>query len=136
MVTWRQSIDFLRCNPRFHGKARDDGVILDEAPGQVLFGILRAVFLVDLPHIAEKPQPFILVSTLKPVANARLQRSDKKLGLYRLRQQHTEFFHANSIIRGCFLVPDFDDHGVFYAGDTVDTDMFLRLRSILGEDDD
>jgi hypothetical protein len=40
------------------------------------------------------------------------------------------FISVRSICRGAFLVPENSNHGDYLVVDVVDTDMFLRIRSM------
>lgn len=58
---------------------------------------------------------------------------DRNLGLTRLRARplaSSEFISLQSIVRGALLVPDYDNNGDFFLVDLVDTDMFLRAKSL------
>lgn len=58
---------------------------------------------------------------------------DRDLGLTRLRARplaSSEFISLQSIVRGALLVPDYDNNGDFFLVDLVDTDMFLRAKSL------
>ena len=59
-------------------------------------------------------------------------RKDKDLELLRVRVRprvQAEFISLHSVIRGALLIQDFDSDSDYFVVDTVDTDMFLRLRS-------
>lgn len=137
VVTWKQTTDYLRCNPSFHGRSRHDGVIVNEDNASVSFGLLRFVFVCDIAHLAPTSRiPLVLIQSLDAPIGAR-KAKDKDLGLFRLRSpQHSIYriIPARSIIRGAYLVEDPVTRGDFFAVDTVDTDMFLRLKSIFQPD--
>lgn len=44
-----------------------------------------------------------------------------------------EFFFARSIIRGAYIVPDFNERGDFFVDDLIDSDMFLRMGMLNAE---
>ncbi|KAG1907617.1 uncharacterized protein F5891DRAFT_938593, partial [Suillus fuscotomentosus] len=59
-------------------------------------------------------------------------RKDKQLNLFRVRAKpwaRTEFLSVRSIIRGALLVQDSNSLNYLIV-DTVDTDMFLRVRDM------
>lgn len=60
--------------------------------------------------------------------------SDKELGMIRVRshpRKDSTFIFVDSIIRGAMLVSTFDDRvsDECFVVDSVDTDMFLRLKN-------
>ncbi|KIP07360.1 hypothetical protein PHLGIDRAFT_71277, partial [Phlebiopsis gigantea 11061_1 CR5-6] len=127
---WSLLVDFLRCNPRFHGHQRNDGVILDMQDGQILFGQLLAIFAcaVSKDHM----EPVALIWPMDIPVGPRLQK-DEDLGFYRLRarERHLcKLVSVRRIIRGAFLAQAYDRPNEFFAVDVVDTDMFLRFKGI------
>jgi hypothetical protein len=61
------------------------------------------------------------------------RRKDQELGLIRVRARprtSAEFISVHSIIRGAYLVQDSADKTNFFIVDTVDTDMFLRIKKM------
>ncbi|KZP33132.1 hypothetical protein FIBSPDRAFT_721438, partial [Athelia psychrophila] len=106
-VDWRCSQDNLRRNPLFHGRERQDCVILHETEDTITFA--KLLFLFKLA-------------------------SDKELGMIRVRshpRKDSTFIFVDSIIRGAMLVSTFDDRvsDECFVVDSVDTDMFLRLKN-------
>ena len=61
-----------------------------------------------------------------------MRRKDKDLGLYRLqlKTKQYEIISLESIVRGALLVPDSARPGQYLVVDTVDGDMFLRMKSL------
>lgn len=61
-----------------------------------------------------------------------MRRKDKDLGLYRLRLRATryEIIPVESVVRGALLVPDSDNSEEYFVVDTVDADMFLRMKIV------
>ena len=62
-----------------------------------------------------------------------MKHKDKDLGLYRLQLQAKwyEIIPLESIVRGAFLVPDSDNPEEYLVVDTIDSDMFLRMKSLI-----
>ena len=62
-----------------------------------------------------------------------MRRKDKDLGLYRLqlRAKRYEIIPLESIVRGALLVPDSDNPEEYLVVDTIDSDMFLRMKSLI-----
>lgn len=71
----------------------------------------------------------------RPTGVAR--RKDRDLGFYRVGAQprnKTEIISTQSIIRGAYIVPDFEKDTEFLVVDTIDGDMFLRLQHMYYKD--
>ncbi|OAX43175.1 hypothetical protein K503DRAFT_709034 [Rhizopogon vinicolor AM-OR11-026] len=103
MMDWRLHTDCLRCSPQFFGAPRFDCVSIQMIDEKVILGHL--LFLFECP--------------------------DKDLGLFRVRARpraEAQFIPLQSIIRGALPVQDgyFD----FLVVDTVDSDMFLRVKKM------
>ena len=127
-VTWKTCTDYLRCNPNFYGKARYDFVIVDTAPG-IIFAQLLSMFLCVVDN---KVYPLALIHPYDAGIQGPRRRKDKELELLRVRVKprvEAEFISLHSVIRGALLIQDFDSDSDYFVVDTVDTDMFLRLRS-------
>jgi hypothetical protein len=61
------------------------------------------------------------------------RRQDLDLGLWRVRakpRSSSEFIFVDSIIRGAALASDPETLGDYFVMDTIDTDMFLRMRAL------
>ena len=80
--TWSPLVDFLRCNPEFHGHPRYDGVILDAGDGRVRFGQLLAIFACAVSQ--DCAEPIALVWPMDTPVGPRLQK-DEDLLFHRLR---------------------------------------------------
>ncbi|KAH8979780.1 hypothetical protein EDB86DRAFT_3138733, partial [Lactarius hatsudake] len=93
MVDWQQYMDYVYCTPIFHGQGRHDFMILKTTNG-FIFAELLFIFTI----------------------------SDIDLRLRRLRpKSSTEFFFAQSIVRGVPLIPTFDNmSGDHFVMDVVD----------------
>lgn len=125
VVTWRLDTDNLRCNPDFQGVPRYDFVIYQIDDTTIGFAQLKCVFLYTFQGVQH---PIALVKAYNIIQNRR--QIDRDLGLCRLRPRPTtEFIPVLSIVRGALVLEDVD--GVSSSSlviDTVDSDMFLRLR--------
>ena len=61
---------------------------------------------------------------------------DRDLGFYRVKsnsRMQYEIIPLHSIIRGAYIVPDYEHDDEYLIVDTVDADMFLRLKSLVTE---
>lgn len=129
-IDWRTDTDYLRCTPKFHGHARYDHAIIkinehDTTFAQILF-IFKCTVLEQEYSIA-LVQPFD-----EPIPTRERPRKDRDLEFLRIRarsRKQSRFIFVGSMIRGSLLVDargsNANDRLVV---DTLDTDMFLRLR--------
>ncbi|KAG1816991.1 hypothetical protein EV424DRAFT_1624504 [Suillus variegatus] len=118
MVDWRQHTDYLRCNPQFFNAPRFDCVFI-QTKQNVILG--RLLLLFECP-VGNNVFPLALIHPYDAPTGTRL-RKDKHLNLLR-----AEFFSIRSIIRGALLVHD--ENLDYFIVDTVDTDMFLRVKAM------
>lgn len=129
-VDWQQYLDYLYCSPNFHGHERRDFVILKTTTG-FIFAQLLLIFTCS---IADHIFPICLARPLDaPTGQPRVK--DLDLGLHRLRaKSSTEFFFAQSIVRGAPLIQAFDKAGDYFVMDVVDHsgDLFVRCKEIFG----
>ncbi|KAJ7265150.1 hypothetical protein C8J57DRAFT_1622209 [Mycena rebaudengoi] len=125
---WEDESDYLRCSPNFHNHPIYDAAIV-KTVGGTIFARLIYIFTCTVNNVVH---PFALINTLDAGPGQRSQR-DKALGLHRVRakpRRDSEFIPVRSIIRGALLAPDSDNPGDFFVVDLVDTDMFLRLKTM------
>ncbi|KAG1898822.1 uncharacterized protein F5891DRAFT_1129283 [Suillus fuscotomentosus] len=106
LIDWRQHTDYLRCNPCFYNAPCFDCVFIQTC-ANVIIGCL--LFLFDCP-VGEDLFPLALVHP------------------FDARTAQAEFFSVRSIIRGALLVHDASLD--YLVVDTVDTDMFLRVKEM------
>ncbi|KAG1826427.1 hypothetical protein EV424DRAFT_1600316 [Suillus variegatus] len=128
MVDWRLKRDLLRCNPSFFGSPRYDCVMV-KAQDQPFFA--RLIFLFRC-SIGEIVLSFALIHPYD-VAIGHRRRQDIDLGLYRVRAKpraSLELISVESIIRGAVLASDPATAGDYFVVDTIDTDIFLRMKSL------
>lgn len=126
-VDWQQHTDYLRCNPQFFNAPRFDCVFI-QTNNNIILG--RLVFLFECA-VGNDLFPLALTHPFDAPTGPWL-RKDKQLNLFRVRAQpqtRVEFFSVRSIIRGALLVQDGNSLD-YLVVDTVDTDMFLRVREI------
>lgn len=129
MVDWKLKIDYLRCNPSFHGRPRFDCVIVYRGDGYY-FARLLYLFTYNFQGTT------FPIALIQPYADVRpLRKKDRELRLHRLRPKtcgDSIFISARSIRRGAFLVPALDPGhpNDLIVVDVINTDMFLRIRSM------
>ncbi|KAG1908350.1 uncharacterized protein F5891DRAFT_1124177 [Suillus fuscotomentosus] len=130
IIDWQITTDYLRCSPSFHNFARYDCVILQTQAGP-MFGHLLMLFtcIVD-----GQTHPIALVHPYNaPVGQRSLK--DKHLQFWHVCERpriSSEFFSVRSIIRGAALTEDHNVPGDYLVIDTIDTDMFLRMKLMHG----
>ncbi|KAI9443747.1 hypothetical protein BJY52DRAFT_1206738 [Lactarius psammicola] len=116
-VDWQQYLDYLYCSPGFHGRERHDFVILKTTTG-FIFAQLVFIFTIS---VAERKYPLCMVCPLDIIPTGQSRVSDRDLRLRCLRaRQSTEFFFAQSIVRGAPLIQDFAKLGDYFVMDVVD----------------
>ncbi|KAG1874972.1 hypothetical protein F4604DRAFT_2009023 [Suillus subluteus] len=128
IVDWRTTTDYLRCSPSFHNFPRYDCVIIQAQAG-VIFGRLLMLFTCVVDG---RTHPVALVHPYDaPVGQRSL--TDNHFQFWRVRERpriSSEFFSVHSIIRGAALAEDHSVRGDYLVIDTIDTDMFLRMKSM------
>lgn len=127
IVDWQLSTDILRCNQSFHGHPRYDHVIIATRNGHCFARLLR---LFKISISTESHLLAYVQSYCRPPGQVR--RKDKDLGLYRVRKKANpyEITPIQSIVRGALLVQDSENPNDYFVVDTVDADMFLRMRHL------
>lgn len=132
-MTWKGNIDYLRCSPMFQNRARYDCVLVNSLNGNFL-AQLMFMFTVE---IGKNAYPFALIHPFNAQRgffdNTSADENDEELGLHRLHSKprsSSEFISIRSIICVAVLVPDFVTAGDYIVMDTLDTDMFLRMKEI------
>lgn len=127
LVDWKLQIDKLRCNPNFHGRPRFDCVLVY---GGDNYFFARLLFLFTY-KFRGTTFPIALIQPFSAVHPKR--KKDRELRLHRVRPKtpgDTMFIPARSIRRGAFLVPGLDHPNDLVVVDVIDSDMFLRIRTI------
>ena len=127
MVDWKLATDRLRCNKSFHGSERRDHAIIQLEDGYFFTRLLH-LFKVT---IGTQSHPLAFVKSYTRPAGS-IRRKDKDLGLYRLRfkAKPYEIISLDSIVHGALLVPDSDNPEEYLVVDTIDGDMFLRMKEM------
>ncbi|PSR75420.1 hypothetical protein PHLCEN_2v9125, partial [Hermanssonia centrifuga] len=131
VVSWKTVTDLPRCNPMFHGVPRYDGIIVNVAGDVKLFAKLIFLFCYSF---GENQYPLALIQMLdQPLDRNRDIQVDVDLDFYRVRakpRRSCEFIPIRSIVRGALLYDDPGNAGESLVVDTIDTDMFLRLKEL------
>jgi hypothetical protein len=127
MVDWKLATDLLRCNKSFHGNERHDHVIVQLEDG-CFFARLLHLFEVTVGELSHSLA--YVESYCRPSGS--MKHKDKDLGLYRLqlKAKQYEIISVESVVRGALLVPDSANPEQYLVVDTIDGDMFLRMKSL------
>ena len=126
MVDWKPSTDCLRCNASFYGVERRDYVLVKLGDHHFFAHLLR-LFKIT---VDDKTHAFAYVELYcRPPGS--LQCKDKDLGLYRLKSKKYEIISLESVVRGAVLVPESKGSGEYFVVDTIDADMFLRMKGLV-----
>jgi hypothetical protein len=130
LVDWRQTSDYLRCNPNFYNHPRYDFVLVP-TPASAIFGQLILIFSCG---IGDQQHPFALIQPYEVVGLQQRSARDKVFGLMRIRKKReTEFISMKSVIRGALAAPVTTDPAGStdrFIVDVVDPDMFLRVKRV------
>ena len=84
-------------------------------------------------NLAGRRYGIAYVQALDALIETRGQWKDIDLGLYRLRVRQIsqcEFIPVEAIVRGALVIENPNERGEYFVVDTIDTDMFLRVREL------
>jgi hypothetical protein len=129
MVDWHIKTDYLRCSPEFSGRPRYDFIIADRPQGRI-FAQLVFVFICQ---VNGRDYHLALVQPLEKHSRPATRRVDKNLSIYRWHiraRNRCEVIPLDHIVRGAVLVADTNYKGDFFVIDTLDEDMFLRVKNM------
>ena len=128
MVDWKLSTDRLCCNKSFHGHEWRDHALVKTEHGHFFVRLLR---LFQVTVGTQSHALAFVESYCRPSGSMR--RKDKDLGLYRLRSKTNkyEIISLESVVCGALIVPDVNNPEESFVVDTVDTDMFLRMKNLI-----
>ena len=129
LVDWNIETDYLRCNPNFSGLPRYDFVIV-KYPRGLAFAQLVFVFTC---RVSEHDYRLAVVQPLEKSSRAVVKSVDKELSIYRWQirsRARCEVIPVDSIVCGAVLVNDPDYKSDYFVLDTLDGDMFLRMRML------
>ena len=127
MVDWHIETDYLRCNPKFHGRPRYDFVIANLLRGRA-FARLVYLFVCRVDGCDYR---LALVQPLekKPRQNAKDLDKDLSIHRWHIRDRNRcEVIPLDCIVRGAVLLEDTRYAGDYFVINTLDEDMFLRVN--------
>lgn len=129
LVDWGIKTDYLRCSPNFSKHPRYDFVIANLQQG-CAFAQLVFVFTCQ---VGKQDYHLGLVQPLEKVSRANAKRVDKELSIYRWKirsRARCEVIPLDSIVRGAVLIKDTTYNEDYLVMDTLDEDMFLRVKQL------
>jgi hypothetical protein len=127
MVDWHTKTDYLRCNPKFSGRPRYDFIMVDRPQGRT-FAQLVFVFVC---RVNDCDYHLALVQPLEKQSRTNTRSVDKSLSIFRWHiraRNRCEVIPLNCIVRGAVLMADPKYKGDYFVVDTLDEDMFLRVK--------
>ena len=126
LVDWKWTTDRLHCNPSFHGHERYDHV---KEGNNHFFACLLHLFQIT---VGTQSHAFAYVKTYGRPQGA-MQRKDKDLGIYQLQLKISPYqiISLDSVVRGALIVQDPENSHNYLIVDTIDTDMFLRMKMLV-----
>lgn len=128
-VDWHIKTDYLRCNPNFNGHPRYDFIIADRPQGHI-FAQLVFVFVC---RVNGREYHLALVQPLEKKSRANTRSVDKSLSIFRWHirdRNRCEVIPVDCIVRGALLVADTKFKGDYFVIDTLDEDMFIRVKKM------
>ena len=129
MVDWHIKKDYLRCNPKFFGRPQYDFVIVN-LPRGCVFAQLAFIFIC---RVNGRNYNLALIQSLDKNSRVTTRSVDKKLSIYRWHvrpRSRCEVISVDCIVRGAVLVADTKYAGDYFVIDTLNEDMFPRVKSM------
>ena len=129
VVDWGVKTDYLRCNPDFNKRPRYDFVIVNSRDNPVF---ARLVF-VFVCRVNKHDYHLALIQPLEKQTRQSTRSVDKYLSIYRWHiraRSRCEVIPLERIVRGAVLVPDVKHKGDHLVIDTLDADMFMRVKEM------
>ena len=129
LVDWSIKTDYLRCNPSFNGEERYDFVITN-VPQERTFAQLVFAFVCRVGGLAYH---LAIIRPSDKVSRSSTKKVDKDLSIHRRQirsRSRCEVVPLDCIVRGAVLVKDPNYSGDYFILDTLDEDMFLRVKQL------
>ncbi|KAG0693108.1 hypothetical protein DFH29DRAFT_816713, partial [Suillus ampliporus] len=128
-IDWRQSTDYLRCNPSFHGHLRFDCALIQLTTERAIFVRLILMFKCEIPDVDAFQFALTQPYTAGIVGGSR--RIDQDLRLTRVKavlRADSIVVLLKSFIQGALLSPNPQHQGEYLVVEHVDSDMFLHMK--------
>ncbi|KAG2123848.1 hypothetical protein DEU56DRAFT_873379 [Suillus clintonianus] len=130
VVDWRQTTNYLRCNPHFHGHLHYDCALIQLTQDISVFIQLILMFKCQLPDVSSFELALVQPLTAGVIGAPR--RIDRDFQLTRIKAVPREsliFIPLRSFIHGAMLYPDPTHQGEFIVIDHIDSDMFMCMKT-------
>ncbi|GJE85101.1 hypothetical protein PsYK624_011780 [Phanerochaete sordida] len=128
VITWRAAKDLLRCSPSFYNEPRYDSIMFHDFENTTALAQLVFPFVVQLD--SGEREPMLLI---QPTTEEKRRDMDRDLGLYPYLMKTRDkcrIIPLISLIRGAVLYKDASRTSHYFAVDTLDSDMFIRMKSV------
>ncbi|KAI6100510.1 hypothetical protein F5141DRAFT_1190291 [Pisolithus sp. B1] len=124
-VDWQQVMDYLRCNPSFHGKPHYDNLLFQLLQNEITFTHLVFMFLCNIPGYGK--YDFTLVHPYTANTSATRKSFDNNFRITHVKahpHMASMFIPIWSIVRGVLLYPDPKHKDKYLVVEHIDGDMF------------
>ncbi|KAF8435941.1 hypothetical protein L210DRAFT_3505938 [Boletus edulis BED1] len=130
-VNWRETMDYLRCNPLFYGKARYDCALVQFTTTTVAFVHFILIFSCHIPELKGSFEFALMQPFMKKIGvSCQLDRDLNLIHVKAAPWSSPIFIPLASIVRGAVLAPDPENADKFVALSYLDDDMFLCLKDM------
>jgi len=123
MENWKESCNYLRCNPSFHGRQHYDCTLINYSSNELAFGHIRGLYAC---HVHGKTWAVAYLTKFKESK----WKPDTKWARCRVYKEELlgQFFAAKYLVQGTHMIPTFDKWKphIHYLNDTIDGDWFLH----------
>ena len=129
LIDWSIKTDYLRCNPSFNEEERYDFVITN-LPRKRAFAQLVFALVCRVGGLAYR---LAVIQPLDKSSRSSTKEVDKELSIHRWQirsRTRCEVVPLDCIVRGAVLVKDPNYSGDYFVLDTLDEDMFLRVKQM------
>lgn len=134
VIDWSVQRDLVRVNPSFHGRQRNDCVLIKVNDKEYTIGQLLTMFTIT---VAKTPYKLAYILPFDVRIDRRqllARRRDKDLRFTRVharRRLDSVLVDIHTIERGCLLVPDHgNEAGDFIVIEVTDQDMWWQFKSL------
>ncbi|KAG1901040.1 uncharacterized protein F5891DRAFT_1128297 [Suillus fuscotomentosus] len=129
-VDWRQTTNYLQCNPHFHGHPCYDCALMQLTQDTSVFVQLIFMFKCQLPDVGSFELALVQPFTAGVIgAPRRIDRDFRLTCIKAVSRASSIFVLLCSFIHGALLYPDPAHQDKFIVVDHIDSDMFIRMKT-------
>ncbi|KAG2057487.1 hypothetical protein BDR06DRAFT_980881 [Suillus hirtellus] len=129
-VDWRQTTDYLRCNPHFHGHPRYDCTLMQLTQDTSIFVQLIFMFKCQLPDVGSFELALVQPFTAGVIGAPHRIDCDFQLTCIKAVSRASSIFvPLHSFIHSALLYPDPAHQDKFIVIDHINSDMFIRMKT-------